>query len=100
MSSKEEYKKIPEALNQLFTSFGETLSEIFDDPELKSKARELGSGAAASASLFASRFKDEDVRQKFQQVGEAARQFGTSVARSTEEFASRVKDGPADHPPR
>ena len=100
MSSREEYKKIPEALNELFTTFGQTLSEIFDDPELKSKARELGSSVAASASLFANRFKDEDVKQKFRQVGEAARQFGTSVARSTEEFTSGGKDGPANHPPK
>ena len=36
--------------------------------------------AAESAEAFGSRFKDEDVREKFRDVGKAAQDFGKSVA--------------------
>jgi len=64
----------------MFESFGKAVGEIFEDPELKDKAKELGSSIAQSAGIFAGRFKDEDVRNRFREVGEAAQEFGQSVA--------------------
>ena len=41
------------------------MSEIFNDPELKQKAKEFAESAAESAKAFGSRFNDEDVKDKF-----------------------------------
>lgn len=64
----------------MFEAFGKAMSEIFNDPELKEKAREFCKSAARSAEIFGSRFKDEDVRAKFRDIGKAAQDFGESVA--------------------
>ncbi len=66
----------------MFESFGAALSRIFDDPELKAKAREFGKAAGDSAKTFAGRFKDEEVKSGFREVGKAAEKFGKSVANS------------------
>ena len=64
----------------MFKKFGEVMSEIFNDPELKEKAKELGDSAAASAKTLGRRFQDEDVKKKFREVGQAAEDFGKSVS--------------------
>ena len=65
---------------KMFEAFGEAISQIFDDPDLKTKAKKFGQSAADSAETFAKRFEDEDVREKFRDVGKAAQDFGKSVA--------------------
>ena len=60
--------------------FDEAISEIFNDPHLKAKAKEFGESAAESAKTLRSRFKDEDVRNKFRDVGKAAEDFSRSIA--------------------
>jgi len=74
----------------IFDRFGSALSEIFNDPELKTQAREFGKSAARSANAFASRFKDEDVKSKWRDVGKAAQDFGKSVA---DQFKSEKAEG-------
>lgn len=64
----------------MFEAFGKAMSEIFNDPELKEKAREFYKSATQSAEIFGSRFKDEDVRAKFRDIGKDAQDFGESVA--------------------
>jgi len=64
----------------IFDTFGSALSEIFNDPELKEQARTFGKSAARSAGVFASRFKDEDVKNSFRDVGKAAEEFGRSMS--------------------
>lgn len=64
----------------IFEKFGCALSEIFNDPELKTQAKEFGKNAGRSADAFVSRFKDEDVKAKWRDVGKAAQDFGKSVA--------------------
>ncbi len=59
--------------------FGNALSNIFDDPELKKKAKDFGNSAVKSAKHFGSRLKDDDVKEKFKDVGKAAKDFGNSV---------------------
>ena len=64
----------------MFEAFGKTVSKIFNDPELKEKAREFCKSATQSAETFGSRFRDEDIRAKFRDVGEAAQDFSKSIA--------------------
>jgi len=69
-----------ESLKQLFVALGDAFSEILNDPELKTKARELGEAASASALRLGSRFKDEEVKDRFRKAGDAAEEFGRSMA--------------------
>lgn len=69
-----------ESLRQMFIALGDAFSEVFNDPELKAKAKELGEAASQSATRLGSRFKDDDVKQRFRQAGDAAEVFGKSVA--------------------
>jgi len=69
-----------ESLGQMLAAFGQAIGEIFNDPELKTRAREFGDAAATSAQTMGRRFKDEEVRDRFRQAGEAAEQFGRSMA--------------------
>jgi [ribosomal protein S5]-alanine N-acetyltransferase len=73
-------KTIGESFVSIFDNFGDTLSQIFNDPELKSQARLLGRSAARSAGTLAGRFKDDEVKAKFRSVGTAAQEFGQSMA--------------------
>lgn len=92
MTQESDPKKLSESFNQIFTSFGEALSKIFNDPELKARAKEFGSSAAASASTFASRFKDKEVREKFAQAAFAAKEFGLGLVNEADEILSRMKE--------
>ncbi len=100
-SNEEQQSKLTDSFSRIFTSFGQALSEIFNDPELKTKAKELGKSAAASANTFAGRFKDEEVKSKFEEVGKAAQEFGNGIARTSKEWASRTsgKDKSCDQQP-
>ena len=69
-----------ESLGELVKEFGDAVSKIFDDPELKKKAKDFGDSAVKSAKLFGKRFKDEEVKTKFKDVGKAAKDFGNSVS--------------------
>jgi len=73
-------KQAGEAFAEMFRAFGDAVSEIFDDPELKEKAKEFGRSAVKSAETFGSRFKDDDVKARFREVGKAAEEFGKVVA--------------------
>ena len=83
MSPEESNKKTTtENFCEMFRIFGDAISEIFDDPKLKEKAKEFTDSAAESARIFGSRFKDDKVKSKFRDVGKAAQDFGKSVAGS------------------
>jgi tRNA(Ser,Leu) C12 N-acetylase TAN1 len=51
-------KTSTENFADMFRAFGQAVSEIFNDPELKEKAKEFAESAAESAKTFRSRFKD------------------------------------------
>ena len=78
--SNETNRNAGESLGQMFEAFGQAISEIFNDPELKAKAREFGDAAAQSASTLGHRFEDEDVKEKFRQAGTAAEDFGKTIS--------------------
>jgi uncharacterized protein len=74
-------KKQPaDSFTEIFMAFGQAIGDVFDDPELKDKAREFADTAADSARALADRFKDEDVKAKFRDIGKAAEEFGKNVA--------------------
>ena len=65
---------------EMFRAFGQAVSEVFNDPELKEKAKEFSENASSSAKTLVNRLKDEDVKDKFRHVGKAAEEFGKSIA--------------------
>ncbi|OFW51354.1 MAG: hypothetical protein A2163_11395 [Actinobacteria bacterium RBG_13_35_12] len=69
-----------ESFGDMVKEFGEVISKIFGDPELKKKAKDFAKSAEDSAKAFGSRFKDEGVKEKFKDFGKAARNFGESVS--------------------
>ena len=79
MAGKSKGKGPGENLGELVKEFGDAVSKIFDDPELKKKAKDFGDSAAKSAKLFGKRFKDDEVKSRFKDVGEAAGNCGNSV---------------------
>jgi ribosomal-protein-alanine N-acetyltransferase len=77
---KTQRKTTADSFGELIKTFGNAVSEIFDDPKLKEKAKEFAESATESAKVFGSRFKDEEVKARFGEVGKAAQDFGKSVA--------------------
>jgi ribosomal-protein-alanine N-acetyltransferase len=75
-------KTSAESFADMFKAFGQAVSKILDDPELKEKVKEFTESAAESAKTFGSRFKDDDVKAKFRDVGKAAEDFGKSIKES------------------
>jgi hypothetical protein len=72
-------KSSTENFTEMFRAFGKAVSEIFNDPELKEKAKEFTESAAEVVKTFSSRFKDEDVKDKYRDVGKAAEDFGRNI---------------------
>jgi hypothetical protein len=69
-----------ESFAGLFKTFGQAVGDIFNDPELKKKAKEFAESASASANSLVDRLKEDDVKEKFRDVGKAAEDFGKNVA--------------------
>jgi len=87
MSRKEEKhdrKMDAEHLGRVMKTFGNTVSEILEDPKLREKAMEFSQSIVDAAAKFtASKVKDEEVRTRFREVGKAAQSLGQSL---TEHF--------------
>jgi len=80
MADSKKGKSPVESFSGMVKEFGEAVSKIFDDPELKDKAKEFAKSTEESAKAFGKRFKDEGVKEKFKDFGKAARDFGSSVS--------------------
>ncbi len=65
---------------KIFQELGGAFAEIFNDPKLKTKAKELGQTAAESVSTLGDRFHDQEVQHKFKNAGKAAEKFSKSIA--------------------
>jgi [ribosomal protein S5]-alanine N-acetyltransferase len=89
-------KKAADNLNDMFEAFGSAMGQIFNDPKLKEKARDLGKAAKESAETLGERFKDEEVQSKFKEVGRAAQAFGKNVSDLFSE--SKDEKGSGDKP--
>lgn len=77
---KVDSSKVVDSFGEIFTQFGDAVGKIFDDPQLKKEAQKFSRHAVASAKRFGTRFKDEEVKEKFRQVGHAASKFGKNVS--------------------
>ncbi|MDD5311561.1 MAG: hypothetical protein PHO26_00805 [Dehalococcoidia bacterium] len=84
-----EKKSAAENFSDMFDAFGNAMSRIFNDPDLKEKVKELGNAAKESADTLGERFKDEEVRQKFREAGQAAQAFGKNI---TDFFSEEKKN--------
>jgi hypothetical protein len=80
LPGKSKDKSPVENFSEMVKEFGETISKIFNDPELKKKSKEFAKSAEDSAKAFAKRFKDEGVKEKFSDFKRAARGFGKSMS--------------------
>ncbi len=69
-----------ESFAELFKTFGQAVGDIFNDPVLKEKAKEFADSASVSANKLVDRLKEDDVKEKFKDVGKAAEDFGKSIA--------------------
>jgi [ribosomal protein S5]-alanine N-acetyltransferase len=77
---KDEKKKSAETIGEMLRTFGNTISEILDDPKVKAKAKDFAASVVdAAAKVTESKIKAEEVRSKFRNVGKAAQTLGTSL---------------------
>jgi [ribosomal protein S5]-alanine N-acetyltransferase len=73
-------KKDAETLGKIIRSFGETISEIFEDPELRKKAREFSQSVMDSAAkVVEGKLKREETKKKFRDAGKAAQSLGKTL---------------------
>ena len=88
MASKKKFdtKKASKQLGKVISAFGDTISEILEDPELREKGKEFAQSVVdAAAKVVESRVKDDEVKAKFRDVGTAAQHLGQTL---TEHFKS------------
>ena len=77
---KNEDKRAAEKLGELLKTFGNTVSEILGDPDVKKKAKEFAESVVDSAAKVAqSKIEDKEIRNRFRNVGKAAQTLGTSL---------------------
>jgi [ribosomal protein S5]-alanine N-acetyltransferase len=79
---KEKYdvKKDAESLGKMIRSFGETISEIFEDPELRKKAKEFSQSVIDSAAkVVESKIRNDEAKRKFRDAGRAAQSLGKTL---------------------
>ena len=87
-------------LGDMFDALGDAMGQIFNDPKLREKARDLGKAAKESAETLGERFKDEEVKAKFRDVGKAAQAFGKNVGDIfTEDKSGETAAGKPAEPP-
>jgi ribosomal-protein-alanine N-acetyltransferase len=98
-SPNEQKKTAAGNLGDMFDALGDAMGQIFNDPKLREKARELGKAAKESAETLGERFKDEEVQAKFKDVGKAAQAFGKNVADIFSEDKSKDTAGKPAEPP-
>ena len=77
---KVDRKKAAEDFGKIMKTFGETVSQIFNDPQLREKAKEFSQTVMDSAArVIDSRIKDAEVKAKFREVGKAAQTLGKTI---------------------
>ncbi|MDD5398057.1 MAG: hypothetical protein PHU70_03145 [Dehalococcoidia bacterium] len=86
-------KSAADNLGDMFDALGDAMGQIFNDPKLREKARDLGKAAKESAETLGERLKDDEVKAKFKDVGKAAQAFGKNVAGIFTEDADKGSGG-------
>lgn len=67
------------------------MAEVFDDPKLKREAKKFGKSAVDSVKSFGERFKDKDVKEKFNKAGKAAQKFGRQMEKVGRDVKKKVR---------
>ena len=79
-AQKHERKRAAETLGKMLKAFGNTVSEILDDPEVKKKAKEFAESVVdAAAKVVQTKIEDNEIRARFRNVGKAAQTLGKSL---------------------
>lgn len=77
---EQDLKKISENARKMFRTFADNVGEIFDDPDVKAKAKALAESVVdAAAKLGQSKVSSEEMRAKYRNVGKAAQTLGSSL---------------------
>lgn len=96
MAKKKTTSNLKTDLHAMFTELGGALAEVFGDPQLKAKAKELGKSAEASAKVFASRFHDPKVQARFKQAGKTAKVVGAKMGVEGKKFGQKMEKAGRD----
>lgn len=79
-TQKPEGKRAAEKIGELLKTFGNTVGEILDDPEVKKKAKEFAESVVDSAAkVTQSKIEDKEIRARFKNVGKAAQTLGKDL---------------------
>ncbi len=77
---KHETKTVAETVAETLKTFGASIGEILDDPDVKEKGKEFAASIVdAAAKVAASKVESEKARSKFENVGKAAQSLGDSL---------------------
>ena len=82
VKAKEKYdvKKDAEGLGKIIRTLGEAMGEVFEDPELRQKAKEFSQSVIdAAARVAESKMRTEAAKRKFSDAGRAAQSLGKTL---------------------
>jgi len=79
-AKKVDAKKDAEDLGKMIRSFGNTIAEIFEDPEIREKAKDLSQSIIDSAArVVESKIRNQQSKAKFRDAGRAAQSLGKTL---------------------
>jgi hypothetical protein len=79
-------KNAAEIVSGLLKDFGNTVNEIFADPELMEKTKDYAQALVdAAAKTAGDKVKDEEMRSRLRNVGKAARVLGEKLEKHFQE---------------
>jgi ribosomal-protein-alanine N-acetyltransferase len=77
--------KDAESLGRMIRSFGEAISEIFEDPDVRQKAKAFSQSVIDSAAkVVEGKVKREEAKKKFREAGRAAQSLGKTLVQHFE----------------
>jgi [ribosomal protein S5]-alanine N-acetyltransferase len=78
--SKTTMKKTAETLGKMLRDFGDSVGEIFDDPEVKENAKKFAESVTdAAVKVIETKVKDDELKTRIKNVGKAAQTLGNSL---------------------
>lgn len=79
-TDNKETKNAAEIVGSMLKDFGNTISEILEDPELKERTKDFASAIVeATVKVAEKKVKDEEMRSKLRNVGKATRMLGEKL---------------------
>lgn len=78
-------------IKNIFTEFGEAVSSIFKDPNLKKEANKLKEGIVGSARAFSNRIQNKEVKKEFKDIGKAATKFGKGAVKTYKKSKPQIE---------